>query len=220
MNCFTHALPFLDRPVFMVGCCVPDWLSSADRKCRAREKLAAKFVDDSDPFVAEVASGIMQHHHDDVWFHQTKAFGYWSVHFTRELADIFVGEEGFRPSLIGHVVIELLLDAYLTTEYPGKLDRYYEQVGSVDASQLQDAISQIATRPTEDLQPYVDKYLQSRFLFDYLDDDRLAFRLNGIMKRVKLPPLDDRIVEWLPTVRERVYANAASLLDQYPITIE
>ena len=33
MNYFAHALPFLDRPYFVAGTAVPDWLTVADRRC-------------------------------------------------------------------------------------------------------------------------------------------------------------------------------------------
>ena len=82
MNCFTHALPYLDDPPFMVGCCLPDWLGAVDRKCRLREKAAREFVADPDPLLAAVARGVIQHHQDDRWFHQTPAFAELTASFT------------------------------------------------------------------------------------------------------------------------------------------
>ena len=61
MNCFSHALPFLDDPVLAVGTCIPDWLAACDRKCRASEKKAELFVDHEDPFVASIARGVVWH---------------------------------------------------------------------------------------------------------------------------------------------------------------
>ena len=219
MNCFTHGLPFLDKPVFMVGCCVPDWLSAADRKCRAREKLAAKFVDHEDAFVATLAQGIMQHHHDDHWFHQTRAFAELTLELTVDVKEVLDGDAGHRPSLLGHIVIELLLDAYLHQQNPGKLKVYFQQVASVDAKQLQDAVSLIATRPTEKLVGYHEAYIKSKFLFDYADDRLLLSRLNGVMRRVKLPELDERLIDWITQTRQKVYDRATDLLPQYSVPV-
>ena len=74
MNYFAHALPFLDRPYFVAGTAVPDWLAVADRKVRLRSKHVEAFLDDADPYVAEVAAGILQHLRDDARFHATRAF--------------------------------------------------------------------------------------------------------------------------------------------------
>ena len=59
MNYFAHALPFLDRPYFLAGTAVPDWLTVADRKVRLRSKHVEVFLDDADPCVAAVASGVL-----------------------------------------------------------------------------------------------------------------------------------------------------------------
>ena len=205
MNCFTHSLPFLDRPEFMVGCCVPDWLGAVDRKCRVREKRAAEFVDDPDPFVAEVARGVVQHHQDDHWFHQTRAFTELNLEFSQELREVLQDTAGHRASLLGHVLVELLLDACLIEKNPGKLDCYYRQVESVNSVALQNAINRFAAKSTDQLTVYIDDYLQSRFLFDYLEDNTLTDRLNSILARVKLPALANELNSWLPTARRRVY---------------
>ena len=124
MNCFTHALPFLDRddPYFVVGTCIPDWLSAIDRKCRARERSATAFINSESTEMASLAQGIVQHHQDDHWFHQTSALEELYMNFTVEIRDLLKVDDGFRPGLLGHILIEVLLDAYLHTKFPGKLE--------------------------------------------------------------------------------------------------
>lgn len=203
----------------MVGCCVPDWLSAADRKCRVRENRAKEFVAHSDPFVASLAQGIVQHHHDDHWFHQTQTFAEMSMLFAVQAREELPKDSGFRTSLLGHIVIELLLDAYLNQQHPGKLNLYYEQVASVDAKQLQETVNMFAPKSTEKLVDYHRNYISSRFLFDYSDDAKLLYRLNGVMKRVKLNELDESILPWLGTVRKRVYDKAEDLLNEYAVPV-
>ena len=215
MNCFTHALPFLDRPVFLIGCCVPDWLSAIDRKCRAREKLALEFVNDKDPFVAQLAQGVIQHHRDDDWFHQTRVFTEMNMQFAIAIRKILGGEAGFRPGLLGHILIELLLDAYLAEHNPGKLEFFYDQVASVDAEKIQDSVNRFTTKPIDKFAWYIEKFLEVRYIFDYLNDQQMIFRVNYVLKRVKLDALDDKIMPWLPTAREHVYDHASELLAGY-----
>ena len=220
MNCFTHALPYLDRPHFMVGCCVPDWLSAVDRKCRVRERSAKEFIGDPDPLLAAVAQGVVQHHEDDHWFHQTEAFATLNMQFSVEIRDVLNGESGFRAGLLGHIIVELLLDAFLIEQFPGQLEVHYDRVAQVSPHRLQEKINRFATRPTQNLVYYIERYLDIRFLFDYLDDSRLLFRLNNVMKRVKLESLDDRILTWIPSARHRVYQRAADLLCDYPLKFD
>lgn len=219
MNCFAHALPFLENPEFMVGCCVPDWLSAVDRKCRVRERRAREFVQDSDPFVSAVAQGVIRHHQDDHWFHQTRAFAELNLEFAVEIRECLNGETGFRAGLLGHIIVELLLDAFLTEQFPGQLETYYERVAEVCPERLQEGINRFASHPTEKLVYYLGRYLEIRFLFDYLNDSGLLYRLNNVLNRVKLEALDDKILSWIPSARDRVYQRAADLLRDYPLKI-
>ncbi len=220
MNCFAHALPYLDRPEFMVGCCVPDWLSAVDRKCRVRERRAREFDGDVDPFLAAVAQGVVQHHQDDYWFHKSAAFAQLNLQFAVEIRECFNGETGFRAGFLGHIIVELLLDSFLADQFPGQLEVFYQRVAQVCPQRLQASINRFATRPTEKLVFYVERFLDIRFLFDYLSDPGLLFRLNNVLKRVKLQPLDDKILTWLPSARVRVYERAGDLLCNYPLKLD
>lgn len=219
MNCFSHALPFLDRddPYFVVGTCIPDWLSAADRKCRAREKRAAEFADDESPELASLARGIVQHHQDDHWFHQTPVFTELSMKFSVELRELLKGDAGFRPGLIGHILIEVLLDSYLHKNYPGQLENYYQQVISVIPELVQKSVNRFATRPTEVLAHFIDRFIDARYLFDYVDDRKLMMRVNNVLKRVKLKSVEDRIDDWIPSARARVYDQVSGLLPKYQL---
>ena len=58
MNYFAHGYRFVDSAYFLAGTAVPDWLSVADRKVRARSKGANQLLNDTDPRVAALAAGI------------------------------------------------------------------------------------------------------------------------------------------------------------------
>ena len=140
MNCFSHAYRFLDRdPHFVVGTCVPDWLSMVARKTRAREKSAAQFTDDATRDLAELAAGIVRHHRDDYWFHERREFVETNLQFAIELRELLGADAGFRPHLAGHILIEMLLDAFLTEQDPSQLDRYYELVKAVQEAEAKAA---------------------------------------------------------------------------------
>lgn len=219
MNCFTHALPFLDDPYFSVGCCLPDWLSAADRKCRAREKNALKWVDDSDPVVASIAKGVVQHHTDDAWFHQTPAFNDLILNFSVEVRAIFGKEKSMRPRLFGHILVELLIDAFLNKKFPGRMEYFYEQVEAVNGTKIQDALNRFATKPTQMLVGYMELFKRERYLFDYSTDEGVIYRINRVFQRVKLQPMGKEILDWVPQARQRVYDRIPQLLSKYVVEL-
>ena len=220
MNSFSHALPFLDQGIYYpIGCALPDWLGAVDRKCRVRKNGASKFVGDSDTVLSQLAGGIIQHIDDDRWFHSTDRFSELSMQFAVELRELLVGEPGFRPGFLGHIIIELILDGYLHIQNPGKLDQFYQMVAQCDPESIQTAVNKMATRPTDKLERYFSIFLRERYLYDYVDDERLMYRVNHVLKRVKLKPAGDEVLDWVPSARERIYESAPALLESYSVEL-
>lgn len=213
MNYFAHARLFLDEPYFVAGTAVPDWLNVVDRRVRARSKSAVNYVDHTDERIAAVASGIIQHHFDDAWFHQSEAFNRLSLAFSVDIRQLLPGDEGFRPSFLGHILVEILLDAILIREEPERLDEYHDTLNRVDPEIVQEAVNLIAIESTDQLAAMIPRFNTERFLYDYQDDVSLLKRLNHVMYRVKLPVLPQSILEFLPVARERVRENRDLLLD-------
>ncbi|MDA1048918.1 MAG: hypothetical protein O3C40_00355 [Planctomycetota bacterium] len=212
MNYFAHARHYLDDPYFVAGTAVPDWLSVVNRRMRARSKLAASYADDEDPRVASIAKGIMQHHHDDDWFHQTRAFAELNLYFTKEIRDRLPDDDGFRPSFLGHILVELLLDAMLIEDHPAMLDRYYAIMDSLDPYVVNRTVNRMATRETGMLAFFIPRFSAERFLYDYAEDGTLLFRLNNVMRRVRLPVLPETLAEFFPQARRLVRQRSAELL--------
>jgi hypothetical protein len=217
MNSFSHALPFLSRgKYYPIGCALPDWLGAVDRRCRVRKNGAAKLIDQSGSFESELALGITQHIDDDRWFHMSEKFSEMSMQFAVELRETLTDEPGFRPGFLGHIIIELLLDGYLHEKNPGKMDLFYSFVADSDPEEIQDAVNRMATRPTDKLAKYFPVFLREKYLYDYGDDSRLMYRVNFVLKRVKLKPVGDDVLNWVPSARQRVYDSARDLLIDYP----
>jgi hypothetical protein len=212
MNYLAHGWRFANEPYFLAGTAAPDWMSVIDRRNRLRSKTAAQFVADPDPQLAAVALGIVQHHHDDGWFHQTAAFSELSLAFAVEVRDRLPGDEGFRPSFLGHILVELLLDACLAEEEPRRLDDYYAALAELDPAATERAISQLAMQPTTRVAVLVPRLIAERFLYDYLEDGKLLTRLTHVMRRVGLPQLPLDLVELFPAMRDRVRQRKTDLL--------
>jgi len=212
MNYFAHGRLFVDDPFFLAGTALPDWLNVIDRRLRVRSRQAALFVENADPAVARLAAGVVQHHADDGWIHGTRAFAELSLDFARRVRDTLPPDEGFRPHFLGHILVEILLDAELIAQDPDRLEAYYAAFDSLDTEQLAAAVNTIAPRPAENLAAFIPLFSRERFLFDYLDDGKLLFRLNQVMRRVGLPLLPRTMTATLAELRPLVSERALELL--------
>ncbi len=212
MNYFAHGLRHVERPYVLAGTAVPDWLCVADRRVRARAKRAAELLEDTDPRVAEIAAGIIRHHRDDAWFHGSRAFVELSLSFTQRIRAALPPDEGIRCSFLGHIVVELLLDAELAERQPERLRAYYQSLETVDAGLVQAAVNRIVPAPTERLAEFIAAFLRESFLWDYADDKTLCMRLNQVLCRVGLSRLPDSFAEVLPGLRGDVRLRMGELL--------
>ena len=212
MNFFAHALRFLDRPYFVAGTAVPDWLSVADRQVRVRAKLIEPHLLGDGSSQSEVAAGAWQHLHDDGWFHATRAFFEVSTALAVSFREVLGPDDSHRTSFLGHIVTELLIDAELIERHPGQIERYYEVLRSIEPLTVQQAVNSMAKMPTESLAPLIPRFLDERFLPDYLNDERLLHRLNQVMRRVKLPPLPAEVESVLCLARPIVSKRLSDLL--------
>jgi hypothetical protein len=212
MNFLCHAMPYLDQPLVAVATGIPDWLSAVDRRIRARGKLAARYLDSSDDSLRMVASGIVRHLEDDRWFHATRSFAETNLELAIQLRDRLPGDAGFRPTFVGHILIEMLLDAFWIRDDESIVRRYYESIESSCLPTIERCVNRITDQPTAALRPVIERFTRARFLYDYLDHDKLLTRLNQVMKRVRLAPLPSSLRAWLPEAAELVESRRGELL--------
>ena len=212
MNYFAHGRNFIDDPWLLAGTAVPDWLNVSDRGVRVRAAHAQPLVDADDPRTAALARGIAQHHFDDGWFHQTAAFAELSWGFAARLRDVLEPDEGMRPSFLGHILVEILLDATLIEAEPDRLHSYYRAMGEVDAAHVQAVVNRAAPRTATRLAEFVPLFVREGFLWDYADDGKLCYRLNQVMRRVRLPALGEGLKTFLPEARRAVQERQQDLL--------
>ena len=212
MNYFTHALNHLDRPYFMAGTAIPDWLSVADRGVRLRPRLLEPWLDDDSTIQSSVAAGALRHLNDDDWFHSTRGF----VEVTGELTARFrhrLGkDEQYHCGFLGHVGMELLLDGVLMQMYPGLFERYWSIMDTIESDQVEAAVNRIAKSPTGRLAWFIDLYRREQFLRSYSQDASLAHRLNQVLMRVKLTPIPSEAISVIAEGRNLVRQRLPDLL--------
>jgi len=212
MNFLSHAIPYLDQPLLAISTGIPDWLGVVDRKIRARGKLAQPFLNSDDKELRSVAGGITRHIEDDRWFHGTQAFVETNMLFAVELRDLLPGDAGFRPTFVGHILIEMLLDALWIREDRSTADRYYDTIASIPGETIQRCVNTITGKPTDRLADVIRRFHDIQFLYDYLEHDKLLFRLNQVMKRVGLTELPESVGHWLSRAEKVVESRRTELL--------
>ncbi|MEN0111930.1 MAG: hypothetical protein AAF805_14520, partial [Planctomycetota bacterium] len=195
----------------VVGAAVPDLLGVAEKRTKCRTRHAQPHLGAADPRLAALARGVVRHHADDAWFHEAPAFGRLSLAFAKRVRVELAEQTSMRPWFLGHVAVELLLDDELARRTPGMLDRYYERFASVDAAWVAGAVETMAGRGVGRLAEFIERFAEVRFLADYADDERLAYRLSQVMQRVGLDALPTAFVSLLPTMREDVAASVGEL---------
>ncbi len=212
MNYFAHARRFLDDPYFVAGTALPDWLGVLDRRVRVRSQSAKGLLDDPDPRVVSLARGIIQHHYDDGWFHQTSTFVELNARLAISLRHELPGDQSLRPGFVGHVAVELLLDAWLAHEAPTQLEDYYKALDAIEPQLVQQTVNRISRVSTDRLVWLVPRFSSEKFLFDYSCDEKLLRRINQVLKRVNLALLPDSLTPWLAQARLEVKSLRSQLL--------
>jgi hypothetical protein len=168
--------------------------------------------------VAELAAGVLRHFDDDGWFHKTPAFAVASAELTVLFRGALSTDDGHRPAFLGHILTEMLLDAVLIAREPDLLSQYYDAFLQLDAGIVESAVNQMARQPTDRLCGFIPLFVQEKFLADYQDPKRLLFRLNQIMRRVKLNSLPTSFETALVDARQIVERHAIGLLPGWPVS--
>lgn len=224
MNYFAHGYRHLDRPWFLAGTAIPDWLNVVDRRIRVRARTVASFLDGShrgnSVEFQELAAGVTQHHHDDGWFHRTRAFAELSLQFAVLLRDSLPVDDGLRPGFLGHILVELLLDDILAAEKPELLADYYDALAGVDPVAVERFVSAATGKPAAGLAKLIPRFIEVRFLYDYADNAKLLFRLNQVMRRVGLAQIPAQFADLLPQMRTAVRERKDQLLTPCQPTTE
>jgi hypothetical protein len=212
MNFLSHALPYRNRPIVAIATGIPDWLSLIDRKIRARRRTLLPHLDSSDPMIRLVATGMLAHIDDDQWFHTTEAFVELNLFLAMQLREQLPGDEGFRPMFVGHILIEVLLDALWIEDDRSHAEQYYESFESIDNHEFERAVNVITGKPTDQLANVIARYVEAKFLYDYSDPRTLLMRLNQVMSRVGLAKLPDSTLPWFEKAESQVRSRRKRLL--------
>jgi len=217
VNYLAHGYRFLNDPQFLAGVSLPDWLSVVNRRVRVSAKRtaaaqAAPPAEAGEHFL-RICDGIQQHHRDDNRFHRCELFMLLESRLAKEFRTNMPDPYDHRPGFLGHIVVELLLDAYLADQHSSLLEDYYSACDLISGESVQHAVNLIASRTTDRLVWFIEQFREARFLYDYMDNASLLMRINGVLRRVDLEVLEPVNTRVLGFGRELLSEHAAALLD-------
>jgi hypothetical protein len=212
MNYFSHGIRYIERPYFLAGTAVPDWIRVSDRGVRVRSKHVAPFATGDATVCAELAAGILQHLEDDDTFHGNGRFIQICAQLSILFRDGLPGDDGMRPSFLGHIATELILDAILIDRFPDRLHAYYDALLRVDPQIVQQHVNKMAIAPAERLAEFIPLFHREQFLWDYRESKGMLHRLNQVMRRVRLQVLPPETAALLDSARRIVEQNFDELL--------
>jgi len=177
-----------------------------------RPRRVQPFADGSGSPTAELAAGILQHLHDDGWFHRTRAFAEVTGALTHLFRTLLPQDEGMRPSFLGHIVTELILDGLLIARQPEELHAYYAALSQVDPAIVERAVNGMSRDHTANLAIFIPLFERERFLWDYFEPAKLLRRLNQVLSRIKLNALPAETIGVLEESWKIVELRADDLL--------
>lgn len=214
VNYLAHGIRYLQRPHFLVGTAIPDLMSVVNRKSRVRKRTIEQRLPELSGEEHELALGMLQHLHDDQWFHGTAGFYQTTGALSQQFRQCLGPDEDWNCGFLGHVVTELLMDATLCEDYPRLLSDYYLAFVQPEAQFVERLVSSVATQPATGLSRFLDLFVQERFLADYANNERLLYRLNQVMKRVGARTLPADVEAVLTAGRSLIRDAMPALLPQ------
>lgn len=187
MNFLAHALLHLDDPWVVAGTSLPDWLRVLQRGVRLPPaRLNALALAQGSP-THRLRAGVLRHHEDDRRFHAEPGFEALAHELTLALRALSP-DRRFRASTLAHISVEILVDAALLESHPGCGERYYQAVASLDAAELGEAARTLSEAELPRLPELHRRFLQARFILDYVSDEGVVGALDAVLRRTGLPP--------------------------------
>jgi len=171
-------------PPYVVGSALPDLLPLAADRVRLRPVLVER---QPAPTAEEAALrvGVLVHLATDAAFHKTQAFAGAQAEAGRLLDQAAFGGIRVRRFFLGHVLVELALDAFLLRGDPTIADGFYVAFAAADRACVTRWMEAAVGQPLPDLPAVLMRFARSRYLYQYADDEGVATGLSRLCARAR-----------------------------------
>jgi hypothetical protein len=141
--------------------------------------------------------GIDRHIKADAHFHNSTFFKENTQSIRKILENHGLQDKGARLFFLAHIGLELLLDRLILKSYPGIADRFYSDLFALEHKTIQSALESGVNPDYGRFFEMFARFKEARYLYTYLEDDRLLFALNRIMGRASQPAMHEDYQEKL-----------------------
>ncbi|MHC8947965.1 hypothetical protein [Sphingobacterium hungaricum] len=173
---------YAHEPERVLGSLLPDLLKNADKSYSFQPQRFEEILF-ANPQTRAISEGWYRHVEVDKLFHNCDFFLSHS-HQLRKKIDPVLGDLPIRASFLAHIAIEILLDHLIIQDQVVNVARLYEHLESASKKHTKIYLEQIGLEDTSRYFSFYDRFLQSKYMFQYENIENLSHALFNICKRV------------------------------------
>lgn len=184
MNFLSHYYfeRFAPLPEQVLGGLLPDLLKNVDKDYSFQLHKHVHRLGFHPGSIA-ITEGWNRHVEIDKLFHSS-AFFYNHTHQLRKQIEHVVADLPIRASFLAHIALELLLDHLLIAHNTLNVARLYEHLENVDRQVLTLYLKELGGIDTDRFFRFYDRFIESKYIFDYAELDNIPHALYAICQRV------------------------------------
>ncbi|ERJ60976.1 hypothetical protein [Sphingobacterium paucimobilis] len=170
------------EPEQVLGGLLPDLLKNVDKKYSFQ---IHKYDDilNTTPKAHAITEGWRRHVEVDRLFHNSEFF-YKHTHQLRLAIEKDIVDLPIRASFLAHIGLELLLDHELIAHDLLNVGRLYDHLAHVDRKDVSSYLQHLGRIDTTLFFDFYDRFLASRYIFDYAKVENLPHALFNICRRI------------------------------------
>lgn len=166
----------------IVGGLLPDLLKNVDKNYSIQLHKLEDFLPSS-ALSKSISAGWLRHIEVDKLFHNSDFF-YHHTHEIRKIIAQNIADLPVRASFLAHISLELLLDHKLIADNLLSVGRLYEHLDNIDRNNLTKYLKSFEIVDVDRFYNFYDKFVASKYIFDYAKVENLPHALFNICKRV------------------------------------
>ena len=174
----------IDDPHYTLGKILPDLLRNFKKglRIKASEDIAIEFE-----YLQPLHKGIENHHQVDFHFHNSDFF----KKYSNEIKVILKTEayDSIRKYyyFYAHILLEMMLDRLLLKKNREIGTKFYEQLREIKKETISGFLRYNGVDiPAKEFFNYLSGFVNARYLFEYIDNDKLLYALGRINYRAGL----------------------------------
>ena len=169
------------HPYYNFGLVFPDLLGSINRSWKPLH-----FTDNSDPDYNDLVQGCQKHLQVDGIFHHLSSFHDNVVFIRKKFEENELIYPGIRLFFVAHILYELMLDRLILINEPDCAESFYRDLEKTSTADIELFFRLNNISNVEQFLSFFDRFMEHRYIYHYIDDERIFFALNRILMRAKL----------------------------------